>query len=79
MIKVLPGQYFASIEEHREFNQYLREKVGSHVHADNDTLVMYFKEKYNAVYVPGEQWSSDPGYFLFEDERDAIMFILRWS
>lgn len=77
MIKVLPGKYFASVEENRAINRYIVEKFGRNF--PNEGLNLYFKEKYNSVYIPGEAWSLDPGYFLFENEKDALMFILRWS
>ncbi len=78
MIKVLPGRYFASVEENHAMNRYIIENFGYGNFTIN-ALDSYFKEKYNAVYVPGEVYSNDPGYFLFEDSKDAIMFILRWS
>lgn len=78
MIKVLPGRYFASVEENIALNQYIREKFGEDSFPE-DAVDMYFKEKYNCVYVPGKPFSFDLGYFLFEDSKDAIMFILRWS
>lgn len=77
MIKVLPGRYFASVEENKAINRYVLEKFGCDF--PKDALDRYFKEKYNGVYIPGEPWNLDPGYFLFENERDALMFILRWS
>ncbi len=78
MIKVLPGRYFASVEENKALNQYLIEKFG-HDNFPANGPDMYLKEKYNAAYVPGEPYSNDPGYFLFEDSKDAIMFTLRWG
>lgn len=77
MIKVLPGRYFASVEENQALNRYVLEKLSGDF--STNALDMYFKEKYNGVYIPGEPWNLEPGYFLFENERDAIMFILRWS
>lgn len=76
MIKVLPGQYFASVEENQAMNRYIIENFG-YDFPDN-ALDSYFKEKYNGSYVPGEHFG-DAGYFLFEDSKDAMMFILRWS
>ena len=77
MIKVFPGQYFASVEENQAMNRYIMENFVENF--PENALDMYFKEKYNGVYVPGEPWTHDLGHFLFDDSKDAIMFILRWS
>lgn len=78
MIKVFPRRYVASVEENKALNQYLIEKFGCN-NFPPDGPDMYLKEKYNCIYVPGQPYSLDPGYFLFEDSKDAIMFMLRWS
>lgn len=44
----------------------------------NDVFQQYLKE-YGARIVWGKDEGRDVGYFVFEDERNATMFLLRWS
>jgi hypothetical protein len=76
MIKVLPGSYFESKEENKEINQYIKQFEDR---VPDNVFDLYFKEKWRSKYVPGELWSSDPGYFVFENEKDATLFALRWA
>lgn len=74
MIKVPPGRFFSSIElindmkKFREENNIFPERV----------FDRYIKEKYNAVYINGKK-HIERGYFVFENEKDATFFALKWS
>lgn len=75
MIKVSGDGYFSNIAETRSLNQYMQ----SYSHTElKDFFEAYIAERYNATYERAEGWPST-GHFIFENERDAIMFILRFG
>jgi len=77
MIRVNPGSYFASKEENRNLNKFLKERYPNGVYNDR-AFKQYIKEKYNAQYVD-EIGYRDQGYFLFDDSKKALMFMMRFS
>lgn len=72
MIKIVSQTYFSDFQEVHNLNQHLRENPES-----KDIFLDYIKKNFNATYKHPSYWG-EIGYFLFEDERDAIMFTLRW-
>lgn len=72
MIKIVSQTYFLDFQEVHNLNQHLRENPES-----KDVFADYIKERFNATYERSSGWTSF-GYFVFENERDAIMFMLRW-
>lgn len=75
MIKVTSGRYFADVQENQNLNRYLKENP------ESDSIFRdYIKENFGATFVfDVDLAESSVGYFLFENERDAIMFILRFG
>jgi hypothetical protein len=75
MIKVTSGRYFADVQENQNLNRYLKENP------ESDSIFRdYIKQKFGATFVYEVDFAEGSvGYFLFENERDAIMFILRFG
>jgi hypothetical protein len=74
MIKVVSQTYFADVQENRNLNRFIRKNLGS-----NTVFNDYVKEKFNATYERPADWSSPSlGSFVFENEQDAIVFMLKW-
>jgi hypothetical protein len=70
MIKVDACNYFENRKELQLFNEYLKQNR-------QKSFYDYVQEKFNATY-EADQWNS-PGHFVFETNRDAILFILKSS
>lgn len=70
MIRVDAHSYFNDPTEIQLYNEYLKQNRSR---SFND----YSQEAFNAAY-ENDQWNS-PGHFVFENERDALLFMLKWS
>ena len=73
MIKVASRTYFNDVQEVHNLNQHLRKNPES-----KDIFSDYIKEKFNATYKKSENWPAQGIIFVFENERDAIVFMLKW-
>lgn len=71
MIQVASQKYFLDIQEVRKLNKFMEKNPEV-----TDTFGEYIKENFNATYKTSA-WPT-VGYFEFENERDAIMFMLKW-